>query len=95
MFDDFSWNDRRTHAQLAQFDDWQRSIDSDQLVVIEIGAGKTVPRIRELSQSMKAPIIRINPNPDDATVKQGVSIPSRALEALIGIQSKLDELCSR
>ncbi|KFZ37098.1 hypothetical protein HR45_12750 [Shewanella mangrovi] len=91
MFDDFYWNETRVRRQAAEFLRWIEEIEARRksLVVVEIGAGKAIPRIREKSESMNVPIIRINPNIDDAKVKFGISVPVGALEALKNINKHL------
>lgn len=92
MFYDNSWNSARTSKQMDRFNDWRNSIDDLHLVVIEIGAGQSIPRIRWQSESMHSPIIRINANKQDARVDYGVSLPVRGLQALERIQRKLIEM---
>ena len=89
MFSDFSFVEKRVKLQLARFEFWLSQIE-DNLVIIEIGAGKAVPTIRNLSNQLrrnfKAPLIRINPNEADGA---DIEIRKGALEALKEIKEYL------
>lgn len=89
MFNDAQWNGVRTSVQWDRFDDWQFSIEAKHLIVVEIGAGQAIPTVRIQSEKHGTPIIRINTAKEDAAVKNGVSLPVSALEALEGIQRHL------
>ena len=82
MFSDFSFVEKRVELQFARLEYWLSQIDA-KVAIIEIGAGKAVPTIRHISESLKrkfdATLIRINPSEAD-----GADIPiyKGALEAL-------------
>ena len=90
MFDDWQWNHTRTQQQRMLMDIW---LDSAQApLVIEIGAGRAVPTVRNFSQRMQqrgSRLIRINP--DDAHIHNpyGIEIALGAKEALEAIASHL------
>ncbi len=82
MFSDLRFVDKRVNLQLARFEYWLSQID-EKLVIIEIGAGKTVPTVRMMSEkvarSCDSTLIRINPlEYEDADIQ----IKKGALEAL-------------
>ncbi|MCB1831326.1 MAG: NAD-dependent deacetylase, partial [Gammaproteobacteria bacterium] len=71
-----------------RFQQWLAGVDSvgDQLVVVEIGAGTSLPSIRRLSERIAghfgAPLIRINPRESQCGLTKSVSLPMAGLEAL-------------
>jgi hypothetical protein len=88
MFSDFRFVDKRVKLQLARFEYWLQRVDN--LVIIEVGAGTTVPTVRNMSErirnSLGATLIRINPLDSfgaDVQIKLG------ALEALKEIRKYL------
>ena len=89
MFSDFAFVEKRVNLQMARFEFFLSQIE-DNLVIIEIGAGKAVPTIRNLSNQIKrnfnATLIRINPREADGA---DIKIPLGALEALKKIKEYL------
>ena len=89
MFSDFRFVEKRVNLQLARFEFWLSQID-DNLVIIEIGAGKAVPTVRMMSERIRrefgATLIRINPLEADGA---DISINLGALEALKKIKEYL------
>ena len=88
MFSDGSWIADRSEAQRRRFQQWLAGVDSvgDQMVVVEIGAGTSLPSIRRLSERIAghfgAPLIRINPRESQCGLTKSVSLPMAGLEAL-------------
>ena len=82
MFGDFRFVEKRLNLQLARFEYWLSQID-EKLVIIEIGAGKAVPTVRNMSErirrSFDSTLIRINPLEADGA---DIEIRKGALEAL-------------
>jgi len=89
MFSDFRFIEKRVNLQLARFEFWLSQIDG-KVVIIEIGAGKSVPTVRMMSEKIrkkfKATLIRINPLEADGA---DISIKSGALQALKEIKEYL------
>jgi NAD-dependent SIR2 family protein deacetylase len=90
MFGDWHWVGERTEAQQQWFEDWVERVRSKgaRLVIVEIGAGKAVPSVRNHSEGTarrtNGVLIRINPR--DPEVPDGhVSIPLGALEGIRAI----------
>lgn len=81
MFGDWEWNRARSSQQEAAFRAWKRQAMNHRLVVIEIGAGKSVPTVRMLAESMGCTLIRINLRDADRT-RRVIPIAGRALKAL-------------
>lgn len=64
MFDDYDWVDARSKAQSRRLDQWLAQ--AGRLVVLEIGAGASVPSVRSFGQYLRkhfgATLIRLNPD---------------------------------
>ncbi|WP_367837721.1 NAD-dependent deacetylase [Paraburkholderia sp. DGU8] len=80
MFGDFDWNALRTQAQETRLYAWLASVK--RLVVVEIGAGKTIPTVRHFSERVGSHIIRINPNDPGIAAYRGIGLAGGALETL-------------
>ncbi|MBN2645633.1 MAG: NAD-dependent deacetylase [Desulfuromonadaceae bacterium] len=65
MFNDYAWLPHRSVAQEEGFNDFLARHSDDRMVVIEIGAGSTIPTIRRRSERLgqrdKTTVLRINP----------------------------------
>ena len=65
MFEDMAFIRKRVKEQRQRFDLWLRQVAGKNLVVIEIGAGVSIPRVRELTTDifnhLDCHLIRINP----------------------------------
>ena len=89
MFSDLRFVEKRVNLQLTRFEYWLSQIN-EKLVIIEIGAGKAVPTVRNLSQrvrrSFDSTLIRINPLESDGA---DIEIKKGALEALREIKNYL------
>jgi len=89
MFNDWDWNSKRVQKQTDRFNKWIKTIKKQgtKLVIIEIGAGVTLPTIRikgnQLAQTIKfANLIRINPQDDSINESLGVSLKCGGLDGL-------------
>ncbi len=86
MFGDRGWIDLRSDAQEERLDRWISSVARARarLVIMEFGAGKTIPSVRvkseELQSALGATLIRINPRESDGP-EGTLSLPMRSLEA--------------
>jgi NAD-dependent SIR2 family protein deacetylase len=87
MFGDGEWIADRTEAQKDRFEHWigQVCASKARLVVIEMGAGKSIPTVRSQSEyaarRAKGVLIRINPR--EAEVPDGhISLPVGALDGI-------------
>ena len=90
MFSDFSWLGHRTDHQERLFGLFLEENKDRQIVVVEIGAGTSIPTIRHLSERLGrrrgVTVVRINPREpwiDDPHM----SIPDDALAALRAIEA--------
>ena len=87
MFGDWGWIDRRANLQAEAFVKWRRGVDK--LVAIEIGAGTTIPSVRDFCSTLTCPVIRINIREPALGSTSGVSIPAGGLQSLKGIAKVL------
>jgi NAD-dependent SIR2 family protein deacetylase len=88
MFGDWNWLQFRSNLQSVGLHDWRQSVA--RLVVIEIGAGKDIPTVRNFSERVGGKLIRINPR-DNQVPDGGISIRSGSLEALEAIDQLLSQ----
>ena len=85
MFNDYMWNGDRYDKQRGRLGDWLKEVKGKRMVIIEMGAGKSVPTVRfnceRYAAKLNCPLIRINPR--DADGPEGtISIWGPALESL-------------
>ena len=59
MFGDGEWVGRRTRQQILAFREWFQSVSRP--VALEIGAGESVPTVRNFGEALGCPLVRINP----------------------------------
>ncbi len=94
MFNDWSWLPGCSKAQKIELSVWLEKFDSHKLVVLEVGAGSSVPTVRWHSQIYSevydAPLIRINPTESQGP-RRTIALPMGGLEAL----KEIDGLISR
>jgi NAD-dependent SIR2 family protein deacetylase len=86
MFGDNNWVSTRSDIQSQNFSNWMNSIlHEENTVILEIGAGKAVPTIRNFSYNIanltNGIIMRINPY-DYNVESPHISIPMKAIDAL-------------
>lgn len=82
MFDDWNWINKRVKEQQARFEQWCSKVN--RLLVIEIGAGTSIPTVRTFSEDHAGYLIRINP--DEAELPIGVNGISLQMTGLAGMQ---------
>jgi len=93
MFGDWSWLSQREEVQSSNLNSWLNKVASQngKLLIVEIGAGESVPTIRRLSERYQtlfnADFYRINPK--DYQNDFGFSIASGGLEGIKELVSKL------
>ena len=91
MFGDSSWLSERSEKQGRRLRGWLNVIDSGKTVVIEMGAGTTIPSVREFSEKLQsdgATLIRINPRESEGPLGT-ISIADGAKKALQEIDALL------
>lgn len=92
MFSDFSWNSSILNQQEEQLDFWLKKNANQHLLILEFGAGLSVPTVRSFCESVKANyecrMIRVNPR--DYNVPAGAyGFPCGALRAIELLNAKL------
>lgn len=99
MFGDWRWDDTRTRAQEARFQDWAGGIlaeSSRKLAVVECGAGVLIPTVRwqceRLAAAASGALIRINPR-DWEGPRGTIPIVGGAAKALEEIGRIVTEVC--
>ena len=92
MFSDFSWNSTRTYRQRQRFEKWIENFKNKNLLIIELGAGRNIPTVRltceEIYQSTGNQFIRVNPGEPECRLKNTLSFPMGAKDALKVISQK-------
>ena len=76
-------------AQEDRCESWLSEVNLDDLVIIEMGAGTTIPTVRNQGNRWErsgATLIRINPRESQGSDKT-ISIPCGAKEALLAIDA--------
>lgn len=87
MFSDWAWIDVRTEQQRVRRDVWKAQVRN--LVVVELGAGRAIPTVRQMSERSGPRVIRINTKESAINPKHGIGIDGRALEVLQVIDERL------
>lgn len=80
MFGDADWLSHRQSVQMEALRDWLSKTRN--LVVIEIGAGTSIPTVRNAGEGTNCPLIRINRQECQVRHPADVGIPLGGLEAL-------------
>ena len=80
MFNDGGWLGGVYEQQEARLNAWLQTIESP--VVIEIGAGISIPTVRLFGERFMNRLIRINPTDAKIPYKKGVSLAMGGLEGL-------------
>ena len=89
MFGDWNWLQWRTARQETRFAAWREAASNP--VVIELGAGKSVPTVRMMSERSDLPLIRINLRDPEVPSQRHIGVPMGALAALEGIRAALSD----
>jgi len=97
MFGDWQWNSRRTDGQSTGLRLWLNGVSEKnaRLAIVEVGAGRAVSTVRNMSESIAArfgaTLVRINPRDFDVPIKRHISIPLGALEGISRIAALMGE----
>jgi NAD-dependent SIR2 family protein deacetylase len=90
MFGDGGWVDSHSNRQQARLERWLP--DVQKLVVVELGAGRAIPTVRNLSVRNGPRVIRINPREFSIDPRKGVGVALAALDALARLDALLSEV---
>ena len=92
MFGDWKWVSERSDEQGARLDAFLAAHDTDPFVVIEMGAGTVLPRLRELGEQLGhrpgCLVVRINPR-EPEIARPHLALPVGALAGLQAIAAAL------
>ena len=86
MFDDDAWADMRVRRRRMRLEAWLLMVE--RLVIVEIGAGRAIPTVRNMSEQGSAHVIRINTEDYSIDPKKGVGLLGSARDML----TMLDEM---
>ena len=87
MFGDWGWLDFRERLQMQNLREWYDSAGS--IAVIEIGAGTTIPTVRQFGEDSGGRLIRINLSESAVDGTKDVALPLSGLDALRRIATVL------
>lgn len=91
MFGDWSWSSVRTNLQMQRFENFISENAKKRIVVIEMGAGTSIPTIRMITERIgskkNATAIRINPREPEIKSPH-ISIVAGALKGLQNIEDE-------
>jgi NAD-dependent SIR2 family protein deacetylase len=87
MFGDWKWADKHTNRQEQRLSAWLDS--AERLVVVELGAGRTVSTVRRFSERHGPRVVRINPRESTISPTIGIGIPCTALDGLDALDTAL------
>jgi NAD-dependent SIR2 family protein deacetylase len=88
MFGDWNWLERYAERQKSRLANWLKSVE--RLVVVEIGAGRTVSTVRRFSERHGPRVMRINPREYTIPKAVGLGISGGALEVVQLLDDVLD-----
>ena len=87
MFDDWNFIDTRIAMQSKKFEAWKKINKNKRKVILEIGAGSTIPTLRiygnMASRTLNTTLIRINPREPEVSNKSSIGL---ALGGMDGIE---------
>ncbi|WP_454721864.1 MULTISPECIES: SIR2 family NAD-dependent protein deacylase [Cupriavidus] len=81
MFDDLQWLGYQYESAVQRARSWVHSLDG-RLVIIEIGAGKTISTVRRFGERCRGRFIRINPSDWQVSRARATGLRGNALETL-------------
>jgi NAD-dependent SIR2 family protein deacetylase len=90
MFGDAAWLPERTDAQLERMQAWLDK--ARRPVVIEMGAGTSLPTVRRFSERNGPRVVRINPREPQIDAAKGIGIRGGALAVLEAIDATIDAI---
>jgi NAD-dependent SIR2 family protein deacetylase len=89
MFGDGGWLGYRSELQEANLKTWLRKVQRP--VIIEIGAGHSIPTVRRFGEELNGFLIRINPDDRELNSLTNMGFRMGGLDALRGIESALEQ----
>ena len=86
MFNDWGAIHDRAEDKCEVFEQW--SVQVNNPVVIEIGAGVTIPSVRRFASALEMPVVRINPQ-EHRVEPPSIGLKMGALSGLVALENKL------
>lgn len=95
MFDDLNWLDDPYQIQYRRMDAWieQCKVLDKKLVIVELGAGRKISRVRDFGERQKLPLIRVNLEPEITTKDPDVPIVHIQMNALAALEQLQQRVC--
>jgi hypothetical protein len=90
MFGDWGWIDTRSQAQHAALRGWLEGVKRP--VVVEIGAGTTIPSVRHFGETVHGTLIRINPTEPLVPRGKGYGLRMGGLDGIRRLRDALAEV---
>ncbi len=90
LFGDYSWLNGRAVPQRHRYGEWKLQVERP--IVIEIGAGTSIPTVRFFSENQHCPLIRINLTEAEVSRPDDISLPIGGTAGMQGIAAALLEL---
>lgn len=90
MFSDGGWLGYRSELQEANLNVWLRTVQRP--VIIEIGAGQSIPTVRRFGENQNGFLTRINPMETERNGATYMGFRMGGLEALRGIEAVLEDI---
>lgn len=87
LFGDWGWISDRSDAQYARLKQWLAK--AERPVVIEIGAGTSIPTVRLFGERLHRPLIRINTTEPQVPGRNDIGLAAGGLTGLRGIHAAL------
>jgi len=87
MFGDWGWIESRQQAQTAALHAWLKQMKRP--VIVEIGAGTTIPSVRHFGEAARGALIRINPTEPGLPKGKGFGLRMGGLEGIRRLRDAL------
>ncbi|MBN3804966.1 NAD-dependent deacetylase [Paraburkholderia sp. Ac-20336] len=87
LFDDSDWNDYHTRIRRMRSEAWLSSVE--RMVVVELGAGLSIPTVQAMSERTRAHVVRIALERHAIDGKNGIELHGRPLDVLRTIARNL------
>jgi len=87
MFGDWGWIESRQQAQYAALHAWLKQVTRP--VIVEIGAGTTIPSVRHFGEATRGTLIRINPTEPGLPKGKGFGLRMGGLEGIRRLRDAL------
>jgi NAD-dependent SIR2 family protein deacetylase len=96
LFGDNMWTSQRHVYQNKRYAEWKQRLEDARVVVLEIGAGQTIPSVREQCEQIAERFggTHIRLNPFEAEIEGGIGVAMGACAGLTGLAALVAERVS-